>query len=138
MVAPSKSIRSRLQITSALDSESGGGIVTVKSQKAFDEGFKVAGEGVHVIAWVAGWCRKCIYLKPKLRNLLTEYSDLPYMFVEVNEVPGAVVKKGGVKKLPTIQVWKGETKMHEVIGGEKGDIVCEKVKAAIDELLAAQ
>ena len=31
-----------------------------------------AGEGVHVICWVATWCRKCIYLKPKLKKILDE------------------------------------------------------------------
>ena len=31
-----------------------------------------AGDGVHVICWVASWCRKCIYLKPKLATMLKE------------------------------------------------------------------
>ncbi|KAI5021862.1 hypothetical protein ZWY2020_058592 [Hordeum vulgare] len=50
-----------------------------------------------IIDWMASWCRKCIYLKPKMEKIAGEF---PGLFVDVNKVPHAVVKR----KMPTIQV----------------------------------
>eukprot|EP00959_Pyramimonas_sp_CCMP1952_P299551 6265273-Pyramimonas_sp.AAC.1 len=35
---------------------------------------------------------------------LTRARGIPTMFVDVNEVPSNVIKKGEIKKLPTVQV----------------------------------
>ncbi|KAK9848663.1 hypothetical protein WJX84_005109 [Apatococcus fuscideae] len=44
---------------------------------------------VVVVDWMAKWCRKCIYLKPKLERMLRdEFPGVPLVFIEVNRVPG--------------------------------------------------
>ncbi|XP_020526077.1 thioredoxin-like 3-1, chloroplastic isoform X2 [Amborella trichopoda] len=50
-----------------------------------------------VIEWMAAWCRKCIYLKPKLEKLAAEYhTRIKFYFVDVNNVPQALVKRGNI------------------------------------------
>ncbi|KAM1708002.1 hypothetical protein ACFX11_001094 [Malus domestica] len=50
-----------------------------------------------VVVWVATWCRKCIYLKPKLEKLAAEYYPrLKFYSVDVNSVPHKLVKRADV------------------------------------------
>ncbi|KAH9532943.1 hypothetical protein CY35_18G025600 [Sphagnum magellanicum] len=73
-----------------------------------------------VVDWMAAWCRKCIYLKPKLEKLAAEFHPhIQFYCVDVNAVPSALVKRAGVTKMPTIQLWKDKEKHAEVIGGDK-------------------
>jgi thiol-disulfide isomerase/thioredoxin len=46
---------------------------------------------------MAAWCRKCIYLKPKLEKLAAEFHPhIQFYCVDVNAVPSALVKRAGV------------------------------------------
>jgi len=108
----------------------------VATEDAFNHNIAAAGEGYHVIAWVASWCRKCIYLKPKLAKFVLAYKSdppLPIMYVDVNSIPSKVVKKASIKKLPTIQVWKGDQLKAQVIGAGKADEVLKLVGEMLDE-----
>ncbi|MQL74953.1 hypothetical protein Taro_007324 [Colocasia esculenta] len=50
-----------------------------------------------VIEWMASWCRKCIYLKPKLEKLAAEYYHrLKFYYVDVNKVSQTLVKRGNI------------------------------------------
>jgi thiol-disulfide isomerase/thioredoxin len=50
-----------------------------------------------IIDWMAAWCRKCIYLKPKLEKLSAEYyPDVKFYFVDVNTVPSTLVSRAQV------------------------------------------
>ncbi|KAG9459828.1 hypothetical protein H6P81_004336 [Aristolochia fimbriata] len=85
-----------------------------------------------LVDWMANWCRKCIYLKPKLEKLAAEYSDkVKFYSVDVNSVPQTLVKRGNISKMPTIQVWKDGEMKEEVIGGHKAWLVVEEVKQMI-------
>ncbi|VAI51560.1 unnamed protein product [Triticum turgidum subsp. durum] len=54
-----------------------------------------------VVFWTASWCRKCIYLKPKLEKLAAEYYPrIRFYCVDVNAVPQKLVNRAGV----TVQV----------------------------------
>uniref|UniRef100_A0A453Q3B6 Thioredoxin domain-containing protein n=1 Tax=Aegilops tauschii subsp. strangulata TaxID=200361 RepID=A0A453Q3B6_AEGTS len=58
-----------------------------------------------VVFWTASWCRKCIYLKPKLEKLAAEYYPrIRFYCVDVNAVPQKLVNRAGVTKMPSIQV----------------------------------
>lgn len=47
---------------------------------------------------MAKWCRKCIYLKPKLQKLFKEeFPDVPLVFIDVNAVPGNLVTSNGIR-----------------------------------------
>ncbi|KAL3755427.1 hypothetical protein ACJRO7_002473 [Eucalyptus globulus] len=85
-----------------------------------------------LIDWMAAWCRKCIYLKPKLEKLAIEYeSKIRFYCVDVNKVPQTLVKRGNISKMPTIQVWKDGEMKEEVIGGHKAWLVIEEVREMI-------
>ncbi|XP_028946250.1 thioredoxin-like 3-1, chloroplastic isoform X2 [Malus domestica] len=89
-----------------------------------------------VIDWMASWCRKCIYLKPKLEKLAAEYdTKIKFYYVDVNKVPQALVKRGNISKMPTIQVWKDGEFKAEVIGGHKAWLVLEEVREMLQNFV---
>ncbi|KAI3995557.1 hypothetical protein MKX01_023302 [Papaver californicum] len=89
-----------------------------------------------IIDWMANWCRKCIYLKPKLEKLSAEYDTrVKFYYVDVNSVSQVLVKRGNISKMPTIQLWEdGETK-EEVIGGHKAWQVLDEVREMIQKYI---
>ena len=53
--------------------------------------------GPLIIVWMASWCRKCIYLKPKLEKLAADYYPrLKFCCVDVITVPHKLVTRAGV------------------------------------------
>ncbi|XP_024374509.1 thioredoxin-like 3-2, chloroplastic [Physcomitrium patens] len=85
-----------------------------------------------IIDWMAAWCRKCIYLKPKLEKLAAEYHpNIKFYFVDVNTVPSALVARAAVTKMPTIQLWKNKEKAGEVIGGDQAWLVLDKIREMV-------
>ncbi|EYU39955.1 hypothetical protein ABFS82_10G173200 [Erythranthe guttata] len=89
-----------------------------------------------LIDWMAAWCRKCIYLKPKVEKLAAEYdTKLKFYCVDVNSVPQALVKRGNISKMPTIQIWKDGEMKAEVIGGHKAWLVIEEIREMIQQFL---
>ncbi|KAI3508692.1 hypothetical protein L1887_23704 [Cichorium endivia] len=86
-----------------------------------------------VILWMAKWCRKCIYLKPKLEKLAADYHPrVRFYCIDVNNVPYKLVVRAGVTKMPTIQLWKDKKKHGEVIGGHKAYLVVSEVRDMIE------
>ncbi|KAJ6756248.1 THIOREDOXIN-LIKE 3-2 CHLOROPLASTIC [Salix purpurea] len=89
-----------------------------------------------IIDWMASWCRKCIYLKPKLEKLAAEYdTKIKFYCVDVNKVPQTLVKRGNISKMPTIQLWKDGEMKAEVIGGHKAWLVIEEVREMIQKFV---
>ncbi|KAI3470489.1 hypothetical protein Pfo_027152 [Paulownia fortunei] len=86
-----------------------------------------------VVLWMASWCRKCIYLKPKLEKLAADYYPrIRFYSVDVNNVPHKLVVRAGVTKMPTIQLWRDGKKQAEVIGGHKAYLVINEVREMIE------
>ncbi|GAV63973.1 Thioredoxin domain-containing protein [Cephalotus follicularis] len=79
-----------------------------------------------LIDWMASWCRKCIYLKPRLEKLAAE---LKFYYVDVNKVPQALVKRGN------ISLWKDGEMQAEVIGGHKAWLVIDEVREMIQNFV---
>ncbi|KAL6273143.1 hypothetical protein ACE6H2_023835 [Prunus campanulata] len=89
-----------------------------------------------IIDWMAAWCRKCIYLKPKLEKLAAEYdTKIKFYYVDVNKVPQALVKRGNISKMPTIQIWKDGEFKAEVIGGHQAWLVLDEVREMIQKFV---
>ncbi|XP_047078546.1 thioredoxin-like 3-2, chloroplastic [Lolium rigidum] len=87
-----------------------------------------------VLLWTASWCRKCIYLKPKLEKLAAEYYPrILFYCVDVNAVPQKLVNRAGVTKMPSIQTWSDSQKQGEVIGGHKSWLVIDDVRKMIEQ-----
>ncbi|KAK7344789.1 hypothetical protein VNO77_14871 [Canavalia gladiata] len=102
----------------------------ISSEAHFD---RVLHDTVVVVVWMANWCRKCIYLKPKLEKLAADYYPrLQFYSVDVNTVSHKLVARAGVTKMPTIQLWKDCKKQAEVIGGHKAYLVINEVQEMIE------
>ncbi|KAL3650000.1 Thioredoxin-like 3-2, chloroplastic [Castilleja foliolosa] len=85
-----------------------------------------------VVLWMANWCRKCIYLKPKLEKLAADYYPrVRFYSIDVNNVPHKLVVRAGVT-MPTIQLWRDGKKLGEVIGGHKAYLVVTEVREMIE------
>eukprot|EP00898_Chlorokybus_atmophyticus_P008677 jgi/Chlat1/8810/Chrsp90S00681 len=102
----------------------------IDSEAAFDEALQKAGSEPLIIDWMASWCRKCIYLKPKLEKLAaSDFPNIAFYAVDVNAVPMSLCKdRAGIRKMPTIQVWKDGELKEEVIGGDQPWLVLDKVR----------
>ncbi|CAM8910602.1 unnamed protein product [Rhodiola kirilowii] len=95
-------------------------------------------EELVIVVWIASWCRKCIYLKPKLEKLAADYYPrLRFYCVDVNAVPHKLISRAGVTKMPTIQLWKDSKKQSEIIGGHKAYLVVNEVREMIENELIA-
>ncbi|WVZ66495.1 hypothetical protein U9M48_015704 [Paspalum notatum var. saurae] len=80
-----------------------------------------------ILLWTASWCRKCIYLKPKLEKLAAEYHPrIRFYCVDVNSVPQKLVNRAGVT------LWSDSQKQGEVIGGHKSWLVIDDVQRMIE------
>ncbi|XP_059307550.1 thioredoxin-like 3-2, chloroplastic isoform X2 [Lycium ferocissimum] len=80
-----------------------------------------------VILWKASWCRKCIYLKPKLERLAADYFPRTRFYsVDVNNVPHKLVVRAG------ITLWRDGKKQAEIIGGHKAYVVVSEVRDMIE------
>eukprot|EP00257_Ricinus_communis_P023853 XP_015583957.1 thioredoxin-like 3-1, chloroplastic [Ricinus communis] len=89
-----------------------------------------------LIDWMAAWCRKCIYLKPKLEKLAFEFdTKIKIYSVDVNKVSQSLVKRGNISKMPTIQLWKDGEMKAEIVGGHKGWLVVEEVREMIQKFI---
>eukprot|EP00850_Spirogloea_muscicola_P024906 SM001735S03208 [mRNA] locus=s1735:684:1934:- [translate_table: standard] len=98
-----------------------------------------------IIEWMAQWCRKCIYLKPKLEKMAVDYPkaqdavpsprrvgcpamaacSIRFCVVDVNAVPQALVKRCQVT------LWRDGKWDAEVIGGHKPWMVLDEIKEMI-------
>ncbi|CAL9172740.1 unnamed protein product [Musa hybrid cultivar] len=86
-----------------------------------------------VVLWMANWCRKCIYLKPKLEKLAAEYyPSIRFYCIDVNTVPHRLVNRAGITKMPTIQLWRDSQNQAGVIAGYKAWMVIDDVRKMID------
>lgn len=85
-----------------------------------------------IVDFMARWCRKCIYLKPKLERMLREdFPGLPILFVDVNAVPSEIIKTAGIKKMPTIQLYTKGKRGPEHIAAEGAIDALERIKIMI-------
>lgn len=101
-----------------------------------DEFLKITGDPAHeplIVDWEAKWCRKCKYLKPKLAKLQEVFPKLRFVSLDVNKAPMTVVQGAGVTKMPTVQIWKQGQSVNQVIGGEDGKAVVEKIRSMLQD-----
>ncbi|XP_039134524.1 thioredoxin-like 3-2, chloroplastic [Dioscorea cayenensis subsp. rotundata] len=106
-------------------------LVPVSGEQEFDR--IIAEEKPVVFLWMANWCRKCIYLKPKLEKLAADYHPRIHFYgIDVNTVPQRLVNRAEITKMPTIQLWRDGKKQAEVIGGHQTWLVIDDVRRMIE------
>lgn len=87
---------------------------------------------------MARWCRKCIYVKPRIATLLKDkFPQVPLAFVDVNAVPAGVVSGAGVTKMPTVVLYVRGEILESYVAGESATAavlrVEEMVKRGLEE-----
>jgi thioredoxin-like negative regulator of GroEL len=87
---------------------------------------------------MARWCRKCIYVKPRIANLLKDkFPQVPLAFLDVNAVPAGVVSGAGVTKMPTVVLYvKGEV-LETYVAGESATAAVLRVEEMVKRGLEA-
>lgn len=108
----------------------------ITSEKDFDD--VRASADVVVVDFMARWCRKCIYVKPRIATLLKDkFPQVPLAFVDVNAVPAGVVSGAGVTKMPTVVLYVRGEVYETYVAGESSTAavlrVEEMVKRGLEE-----
>ncbi|KAM0941987.1 putative Thioredoxin domain-containing protein [Dioscorea sansibarensis] len=100
-------------------------LVPVSGEQEFDR--IIAEEKLVIFLWMANWCRKCIYLKPKLEKLAADYHpSIRFYGIDVNTVPQRLVNRA------EITLWRDGEKQAEVIGGHQAWLVIDDVRRMIE------
>ena len=84
-------------------------------------------EGVHVVEFVAGWCRKCKTLNGKMEYFAVEHPEVTFDKIDVNMVPQDLIKSQNVTKMPTVKIFVSGKSVYEKVG-------FETVREILDEL----
>ena len=97
----------------------------------------LASADVVLIDFMARWCRKCIYIKPRVATLLKEkFPQVPLAFVDVNAVPSSVVSGAGVTKMPTIVLYVRGKIAESYVAGESATTAVLMVEEMVKKALA--
>ncbi|XP_072978102.1 thioredoxin-like 3-2, chloroplastic isoform X1 [Typha angustifolia] len=110
-------------------------LIPIASEEQFDRIIAEAQqlEESVIVLWMAHWCRKCIYLKPKLEKLAADYYPrLRFYCVDVNTVSQRLVSRAGITRMPTVQLWYDSRRQAEVIGGHKAWLIVDDVRKMIE------
>ena len=87
---------------------------------------------------MARWCRKCIYVKPRISTLLKEkFPQVPLAFVDVNAVPAGVVSGAGVTKMPTVVLYVNQSIFETYVAGESATTAVLNIEEMVKRGLEA-
>ncbi|OUS47442.1 thioredoxin-like protein [Ostreococcus tauri] len=95
-------------------------------------------ERMVVVDFMATWCRKCVFLRGKLEKAAATRTDVKMFTVDVNAVSQELVRGCGVTQMPTLQIWRDGEKIWEIVAGEDGDSVIQKLFDEIQRVQDAQ
>jgi thiol-disulfide isomerase/thioredoxin len=73
-------------------------------------------------------------LEAKLEKFAYWHPELVFSVLDVNKMPQAIVQKAGVTKMPTLQIYRNEEKVAEIIGSDDSDRVIAALRKTIEEL----
>ena len=102
----------------------------ITSEKDFEDAR--ASADVVVVDFMARWCRKCIYVKPRIATLLKDkFPQVPLAFVDVNAVPAGVVSGAGVTKMPTVVLYVRGEIAESYVAGESATAAVLRVEEMV-------
>lgn len=86
-----------------------------------------------VVDFMASWCRKCLYLLPRLKKMGREdFEQVYYCSVDVNKVK-RLPKQFEIAKMPTFVYLKNGERVDTVIGAAAPPKVVEAIRAKIEK-----
>lgn len=59
--------------------------------------------------------------------------SVPLLIVDVNALPGDLVRGAGIKKMPTLQLWQGGSKTAELVAGSPPAEVIEQLRTLLKQ-----
>ncbi|CAM8930505.1 unnamed protein product [Rhodiola kirilowii] len=74
-----------------------------------------------VIDFAASWCGPCKFIEPAVDAMASEYTDVSFARIDVDELPG-VSKEFGVTAMPTFVLLKGGKEIDRVTGAHKNEL----------------
>ncbi|TLD04180.1 hypothetical protein PgNI_11431 [Pyricularia grisea] len=72
---------------------------------------------VVLVDFFATWCGPCRAIAPKVKDWSTQFPNIHYIKVDVDEVP-EVAQEYGIRAMPTFFLFKDGEKVDEVIGAD--------------------
>jgi len=70
---------------------------------------------VVVLDAFATWCGPCKVIAPKVVEFSTQFPNIHFVKIDVDEVPD-VAQELGIRAMPTFLIFKNEEKVAEVVG----------------------
>ena len=85
-----------------------------------DDAFKKFSEkdGKKIYYFTASWCPPCKAIAPKFEALSTEYPDISFLKIDIDENPEAA-GDAGIRSVPTFQFANGQSKLAEFAGADE-------------------
>ena len=97
------------------------------SQDTF-EAQVIKAPGKIVVDFWAEWCGPCRMIGPLLEETASDYPDVKFVKLNVDEAPN-VVQQFSVTNIPTIIVFEGGEIKHRVVGAMSKDKLVEELSA---------
>jgi len=91
-------------------------------------------EGIHVVEFVAGWCRKCKTLNGKMEYFAVEHPEISFDKIDVNMVPQEFIKSQEVTKMPTVKIFVSGKSVYEKVGFETVREILEELNFRLKQL----
>jgi len=93
-------------------------IHTIVDKDDFANQLSSAGDRLVVVDFYATWCRPCTMINPKVEAMATEFTDVLFLKVDVNDCED-ITADYGVQSMPTFIFIKKSKKIEEFSGANE-------------------
>ncbi|PVU93902.1 hypothetical protein BB561_002966 [Smittium simulii] len=88
-------------------------VIEVKSNSEFVAA--LSNQSLVVVDFYAVWCGPCKMLAPKLEEYSSEFPEVKFLKVDVDNL-SEVAAEHGITAMPTVKFFKGGKQVDEVVG----------------------
>lgn len=107
-------------------------VVTIESEKAFDDVLASSGDSLVVVDYSTTWCGPCKVIAPKFDEMSDTYADAVFLKVIGDSTPDAskLMKREGVRSVPSFHYFKSGEKV-DVVNGANAEAIESALKKNI-------